>query len=214
MIAIFLSYVRTALAIFVVMAIVYAWGLASQRRHGKALLLGGAGAVVMLGALGAAVTLGGDSIVDRFLTLFTDDPVTVYYEGLRGQQLEWAFSNYLAEYPLGAGLARWGMINYYFGNPSESIWAELQPSAWILDGGVVVLSAYFLALIVTARAAFRSVKRDDPELREWAAAIFAITLGTIVLVFGYTPFNNQVGLQFWFLIGALHGAMPAQGARG
>jgi hypothetical protein len=204
--AIFLSYVRTAFAIFVVMILAYVWALLSQRRATRAVGLLGAGALVVAGALSFAVSLGGEGIVDRFTTLFADDPVTVYYEGLRGQQLEWAFSNYLFEYPFGAGLARWGMVNYYFGDHTTSIWAELQPSAWILDGGVVLLVAYSLALIATALEVLRVVRQRDEALREWAPAVFAVTLGTIVLVFGFTPFTNQVGLQFWFLIAALHGA--------
>jgi nitric oxide reductase activation protein len=98
------------------------------------------------------------------------------------------------------------MVNYYFGDHTTSIWAELQPSAWILDGGVVLLVAYSLALIATALEVLRVVRQRDEALREWAPAVFAVTLGTIVLVFGFTPFTNQVGLQFWFLIAALHGA--------
>ena len=49
---------------------------------------------------------------------------------------------------LGAGLGRWGMMRYYFGNPwsrhSAALWAELQFPAWILDGGIIltVLSIY------------------------------------------------------------------------
>jgi hypothetical protein len=43
------------------------------------------------------------------------------------------------------------------------------------------------------------------SLRSCAALVFAVNAGTIALVFGFTPYTTQVGMQFWFLTGALHG---------
>ena len=75
------------------------------------------------------------------MSLFEEDPVTLYYQS-RGLQLENAFNTLIVEYPLGAGLARWGMMRGYFDVPSSSeIWAEIQPGAWILDGGLVLAGA-------------------------------------------------------------------------
>jgi hypothetical protein len=45
------------------------------------------------------------------------------------------------------------------------------------------------------------------EDRYWAATVAAVNIGTLALVFSFVPFVTQVGLQFWFLEGALHGAM-------
>ncbi len=47
----------------------------------------------------------------------------------------------------------------------------------------------------------------DPRDQAWAAAVVAVNVGTIALIFSFVPFTTQVGLQFWFLEGALHGAM-------
>ena len=48
---------------------------------------------------------------------------------------------------------------------------------------------------------------SDPNDRLWAAAVVATNMGAIVLVLTFVPFVTQVGLQFWFLEGLLHGAM-------
>ena len=37
--------------------------------------------------------------------------------------------------------------------------------------------------------------------------MIAANFGTIALVFSFVPFGTAVGMQFWFLEGALHGAM-------
>jgi hypothetical protein len=39
------------------------------------------------------------------------------------------------------------------------------------------------------------------------AAIVAANLGTMAMVFSFVPFGTQMGLQFWFLEGVLHGAV-------
>ena len=158
-----------------------------------------------------AVALGGQSTLDRFSTLLAEDPATLYYNN-RGVAFQQGFTTLLSEYPMGAGLARWGMMHYYFGAPSRmdvaEVFAEVQPSAWILDGGVFLLAFYFLALIATVVYDAVFVRNlADPEDRLWTAAIVAANFGTLVLVFTFVPFGTVGGMQFWFLEGALHGAM-------
>jgi hypothetical protein len=100
----------------------------------------------------------------------------------------------------------------YFGDRSKldstEIWAEVQPTVWLLDGGIFLLGLYTLALVLTAvyevKLTFRLANRED---RLWAATVAAVNIGTMALVFSFVPFVTQVGLQFWFLEGALHGAM-------
>ena len=88
-----------------------------------------------------AITLGGNSVLDRFMTLFSDDPLAVYYRA-RGVQLNLTFTQLLFEYPFGAGLGRWGMSGAYFGNPAlPGIWAEIQITGWMIDGGVLMIVA-------------------------------------------------------------------------
>ena len=166
---------------------------------------------LVLGGLSLATILGGESISSRFSTLVAEDPRELYYKS-RGQSVEYAFNNLLVEYPLGAGLARWGMMNYYFGDPHQldapAVFAEVQPNAWLLDGGFFLLLFYSIGLLTTAVYDLKLVRtlanRDD---RLWATAVIAANFGTLALVFSFVPFGTAVGMQFWFLEGGLHGAM-------
>ncbi|HEV2989837.1 MAG TPA: hypothetical protein VG759_15445, partial [Candidatus Angelobacter sp.] len=85
------------------------------------------------------------------------------------------------------------------------IWAELQPNAWILDGGLILLFFYLMAVISNTLSQFRLLQwARSPALRFSTSAIAAVNLVTVALIFGYTPFTNQVGVQYWFLSGVLY----------
>jgi hypothetical protein len=209
--AIYLSHVRASLVVAVGMMAVYAVTLLVQKeRRRLAAFSALAGGLVAAGLL-VSVILGGSSIRDRFSTLLQDDPGSIYYTA-RGQQLATGFNELLETYPFGAGLARWGMMRGYFADPSKldstALWAEVQPNAWMLDGGVFLVGLYSAALLAAVffewRLISRLFNRDD---RMWAAVVTAVNVGTLALVFTFVPFATQVGLQYWFLEGALHGAM-------
>lgn len=212
--AIYLSLVRTSLLIVMGSFLIYLWILVLQNNWTKS-----AGFLVLIGVIAVvsflgAMFLGGETVVTRFETLIEDDPITVYYSAGRGGQLEGAFTRIFPKYPLGAGLGRWGMMRYYFGNPwnphSPALWAELQFQAWMLDGGIILTLLYGLALLVTTTYEYRLARWGESGLRAWATIIFAINGGTMGLLFGFTPFTTQVGLQYWFLAGALVGAARAK----
>jgi hypothetical protein len=209
--AIYLSHVRANFVVALGMMAVYAVSMAvlgeRKRVVGFSTLCVG---IVMVG-LTMTTIIGGESIRERFATLLEDDPRSLYYNS-RGQQLETSFGSLAEEYPFGAGLARWGMMRRYFRiaetMDSQEVWAEIQPNAWMLDGGYFLLGLYSLALIVTAFYEWKLVRLiPQPRDRLWAAAVVSANIGTLALVFTFVPFGTQVGMQFWFLEGALHGAM-------
>ena len=212
--AIYLSHVRVSLVVTVGMMLAYVLMLSAQKQTKRVAGFTALGVGLVLGGLSFATLLGGDSIADRFSTLVAEDPRELYYRS-RGQSVEYAFNNLITEYPLGAGLARWGMMSFYFGGPAQAdapaVFAEVQPNAWLLDGGVFLLLFYGLALAVTATNDVTLVRtlanRDD---RLWAAAVIAANFGTLALVFSFVPFGTAAGMQFWFLEGALHGAMAGR----
>ena len=209
--AIYLSHVRANFVVTLGMMTVYSLAmivLGERQRFVKFVSL--SVGIVMVGLAGSTI-VGGESIRERFSTLLADDPRQIYYQS-RGQQLETAFGSLAEEYPFGAGLARWGMMRRYFGAAatldSGEVWAEVQPNAWILDGGFVLLGLYSLALIVTAFYEWKLIRSvRHPRDRLVVAAVVAANVGTLALVFSFVPFGTQVGMQFWFLEGALHGAM-------
>jgi hypothetical protein len=209
--AIYLSHVRTMILIVAGMSLVYAVMLWLRRERARAGLVLGVAGGMLVGALFFAAMLGGESIIDRFSTLFEEDPTSVFYKSGRGAQLQYDTQAYLWDYPLGAGLGRWGMMRLYFGNEdnvnSPPLWAEVQWPAWVLDGGIIVLLLYGLALLHTAVYEYKVCRTiQSPRLANIAVVIFAANAGVVALTLGFTPFTTQVGLQYWFLAGLLHGA--------
>jgi hypothetical protein len=209
--AIYLSQVRVSLVVLAGMMVAYALLLGRQRRmtelSGFATLSG----LMLVGALGYATVLGGESIVERVFTLFADDPVTIYYAS-RGGQLVYALNEFFFDFPFGAGLGRWGMTAAYFSDQSnlaaQSIWAEIQIAGWMIDGGFILVFLYCGALVATSLDQWRlAINAAHPLVRISAAVILAANAGTFALILSFTPFMTQIGLQFWFLAGALHGAV-------
>lgn len=208
--AIFLSQVRVSAVAVAGSTIVYGLVVAYQGRKRTAATFAGIAAASVIGALALAVALGGTSISARLSTLFTSDPVKVYYTA-RGGQLALAFTDTLFQFPFGAGLGRWGMVTLYFGNPTldaPALWAEIQLAGWMIDGGIILVVLYAAALAAAALFELRIATRDpDPVLRASAAAVFAANIGTLALIFSFTPFVTQAGVQYWFLTGALFGVV-------
>jgi hypothetical protein len=211
---IYLTEVRTSLVLLIAMLVVYLWALILLRKVSQATSLILVATMLTVGAFSLALFLGGSSIRDRFATLWSHNPADVYYKS-RGSQLENGLTELLTKHPFGAGLARWGMMRHYFGNPwnldSPPIWAEVQYPAWILDGGFILMFLYTAGLVVSLAQAFRiMVRGKSASLRSAAALVFAVNTGTAALTLSFTPFTTQVGLQFWLLSGALHGAAVAE----
>ena len=209
--AIYLSQVRVSLVILVLMLTAYAVVLFLQRRPMKAAVFGGIGGGVIVLSFLVALTLGGESVMARVMSLFAEDPVSVYYRA-RGAQLDYTMGELLYEFPFGAGLGRWGMAAGYFATASSipSIWAEIQVTGWIIDGGVPLAVLYVAALVVAARFDLRTaLKTSIPKLAACGAVVFAANIGTVVMIISFTPFVTQIGIQYWFLAGALQGVVSA-----
>jgi hypothetical protein len=209
-VTLYLCQVRAIALMLVVCLLAVAAVLALSGRLLRLMrLLAVVGGLAVLG-VGWAITVGGESAMKRWNSLFESDVGEVYYTN-RGHFLEGAFSYFLPQYPLGAGLGRYGMANAYFGNnTSESppLWAEIQWTAWIFDGGVLVLVLYPLAVLLTTFWALRLALRrqEQGELWVWGTLIFAYDLGALALTFSYPFFMSQVGMEFWLLNAALFGA--------
>lgn len=207
---IYLTMVRASLVVLLGTIGVYVVLTAMQGRSVKASMVVGIALSILLGATVYAFALGGEAVYDKFASLL-DEPPTEVYDKSRGAQVRGGLWIVLTEYPLGAGLGRWGMMRNYFGDPgnlnSQEIGCEVQPVAWGLDGGLILIALYVGALCVTMRDEVRlACSNLDARFTHWAAAACAINSGAIALVLSYTPFTSQIGIQFWFLAGVLVGA--------
>lgn len=179
------------------------------RRATQLLVLGG---IMFAAGLLWALRSGGDVVVKRFLSLLESDVSSTYYSN-RGRFVENALFNLLPEFPIGAGLGRWGMTNLYFGRPlpwgapGGPIWCEENISAWVVEGGIVMLILYFGGLTVTMFNLVRIIRTTpDPELATWSIIITARCAATVVQVFGFVPFASPAGLTFWLQAAAVHAA--------
>jgi hypothetical protein len=76
----------------------------------------------------------------------------------------------------------------------------------MIDGGILMVVLYSGALVATAVNQYRiAMQVRYPRVAVCAAAVFAANLGIAAMVFSFTPFVTQIGIQYWFLAGALHG---------
>lgn len=177
-------------------------------------LLGAVGAIVP-GAFALAFAIGGKSMINRLNTLVQADPGTVYYAN-RGYFIEKTLYKFLPLYPLGAGLGRYGMMNAYFGNPSDALWVEIQWTGWLFDGGLALIFLYVTAIAMTTwgclKVAMGRVGASEPTLSLWGAVIVAYNVGAFAICFNYPLFGGTGGLEFWLLnMALLCAAQEAQG---
>jgi hypothetical protein len=216
----YLSQVRALVVMTSISLLALGAPFAAQRRVGRfavfALLSLGVAALVFL----LAVSVGGESVTGRLSTLIEDQPGTVYYNN-RGIVLEYTFAQLLPEYPLGAGLGRWGMLNSYFGdrlNSSPGLWAEIQWTGWLFDGGLPLMVASAASLWVALRTALRIASREEgasgEALQRWATVAFGYSVGIIALTFNAAVFQSALGIDFWLVNATvfaasrqIHGAM-------
>jgi hypothetical protein len=191
-------------------------GIMMSRRQGKraAITIVTIILVVTVG-LAIALALSPVSVAERLATLTEASPVEVYRDN-RGDFLQDTLENLLPHYPLGAGLGRWGMPYVYFGDKtnesSETIYAEIQWTGWVLDGGILLISAYAAALCLAISHAWKLSKRTGaPGLTIWAAVMFAVNVSFLALTFNSPVFNSELGVQFWLLNALLAAASIQRG---
>lgn len=217
MVTLYLTQVRTlfmmmAVSIVVLCAVVIKRG---QRWEGLLLALAGLGAIV--GSFVWAVAIGGQSVADRFFSISESGLVNTIYTN-RGVFVEHTLTKLLYDYPLGAGLGRWGMMSVYFGEAqawdAQPIWVEIQMTGWLLDGGVLMWLFYGGAVASALLYSYRrAVSTGDRELMYAARLILCLNVIIAGTAFAGPAFNTQLGIQFWFMAAALHGAASAKGRR-
>ncbi|MEH2160634.1 MAG: hypothetical protein V7K38_06205 [Nostoc sp.] len=150
-----------------------------------------------------AIAIGGKSTLQRLSSLFVSSPQEFYQQN-RGGFLQTTIETLLPQYPLGAGLGRWGMINNYFGDNtdliSQPIWVEIQWTGWLLDGGVPLILAYIVALYLTCQTAWKiATNRQLGDFAFWGGLVFAYNIGAVAITFNYPLFMSQGGMEFWLL---------------
>jgi hypothetical protein len=208
---IYLSQVRSALVMTLVCVLVFI-GISAYRRPSLRLVrMIVLTSVITISSLAWALYVGGEDTQERLATLISDSPSKVYYVN-RGQALQDTFTTLLVKYPFGAGLGRWGMISAYFGRggfvPGEyDLWAEIQLTGWLYDGGFLMIFAYMGAIMAaiwtTWRIAMSPELPGSKDLWVWGALLLAYDIGAVSLIFTGIVFASQIGIEFWVLNGSL-----------
>jgi hypothetical protein len=177
------------------------------------------GAILVFSAFYWAVSVGGERVERRFTDMTERGAVQTFQEN-RGHFLSYTFGELLDEYPFGAGVGRWGMMYVYFGDPaniaSPPIYVEVQPTGWLLDGGLPLWFCYGCAILAAFAAAWRlATQRLSAAVADVASIALPVLLVITGMALASPIFNTQVGILFWFLVGALYGAGHAYlGRRG
>jgi len=88
----------------------------------------------------------------------------------------------------------------------QPIHAEIQPTGWLLDGGVLMWVFYGGALLAALRYSYRVTVHDGGELSDLATMVLCIQVVIVGLCFTGPVFNTQLGIEFWLLSAVLYGA--------
>lgn len=203
--AIYFTQVRSMLVMVVVCLGAMAGMLVLQRQTRKAVVLAAATVGILVAAFTFAVSIAGASVAARFLTLVKENQAELY-QNSRGMFVQQTFASMIFEFPIGAGMGRFGQIFSYFG-AGTIVWCEVQWPAFVIDGGVPLLLLYPIAIYFAMADTFR-VARTCPNrtVAYWAAAGFSLNLSVIALCFAQMPFLTTSGMQFWTITALFHAA--------
>jgi len=202
LICLYLCQIRSLVVMSGVCTLTLLIALLLSGRISKLVGLLGAVSVLVPAAFALALAVGGEGITRRLTTLVEADPSTVYYSH-RGYFLERTLDHDLPLYPLGAGLGRWGMLHKYFSDTAGYLWAEIQWTAWLYDGGVPLILLYVTAIFIASwgcmKVAVRNDSGDGSVLSLWGAVILAYNVGALAVCFNYPLFESTGGVEFWLL---------------
>jgi hypothetical protein len=202
----YLSQMRSILVMTGVCAVAFIALLAIRGEARRVIGLGAALVAVVVLSFGWAAWVGGEAVTNRLSSLVEDKPTEVYYSN-RGHFLDHTVNELLPKYPLGAGLGRWGMMYFYFGDKQTQdrgeIWAEIQWTGWLLDGGVPLIVLYCGALGAAFWVAGRAAMSRSEVIGAFGAMVFAYDVGALAMTFNYPIFISQAGMEFWILNAAL-----------
>ncbi len=206
--AIFLSQVRVELVMAVVCVIVLLGMLMRRGEWNKVIATATViGAVAIFGAAWA-FAIGGKQTIERFATLTAENPADVYSAN-RGFFLNELITYDLPKYPFGAGLGRWGMMNYYFGNQNDPLYSEIMWTSWLFDGGIALVLVYVSAFGIAMWLSWKLAVRRADQLGLWSGVVFALNIAALAGTFVFPLFTIQAGMEIWMINACLFSASLA-----
>jgi hypothetical protein len=206
---VYLTQVRSSLLMILGCMAVMALARLRQGRILQSGWIAASAGTLVFGSFIWAVTLGGENLDARFRSI-VDTGVLQTFQDNRGFFLEHTLRELLFEYPAGAGLGRWGMMAAYFGEPENwqypALYAEIQVTGWLFDGGVLMWLFYPAAIVAAMRFTYRLAIEPGGALSDYALMVLLIQLLMAGLCFTGPPFNTQLGIIFWLVTAILFGS--------
>lgn len=215
-VTLYFTQVRSLLLMSIGAVLVMSMLLLKQRRIAQATTLAGMMLLLLISAFAWATAFGGDSVYERFAVI-AEAGVADSFQQNRGLFVEHTVNELLYEYPMGAGVGRWGMMRTNFGSPDspyEPIHVEIQMTGWLLDGGVLMWIIYGGAILVSLLFVYRLASAaPDPRLAFSALTVLSLNIIVVGMSFSGPTFNTQLGVQYWFLTGVLYSTVKPAGRR-
>lgn len=210
---VYLTQVRSVLLMVICAAAVLCATTFRQKRLGAAAWVAAMGSAAVIASFYWASSVGGESVEQRFLTVTEQGAVQTYQEH-RGHFVAYTVGELLDEFPLGAGVGRWGMMNMYFGDASNlkaaPIYVEIQMTGWLLDGGLPMWLLYGGAIVSSLLAAFRATGSRQSDVAHLALLTLVLQVLIVGMAMAGPVFNTQLGLMFWAVGSVLHGAIGSR----
>jgi hypothetical protein len=211
MTALYLTHVRSLTLVAAASVGLFALLRIRQGRTTEGAMTLAVGLALVAGSYVWALAVGGEAVSDRFGGLANDGVLRLFQDN-RGTFIRYTLSELLYEFPLGAGLGRWGMMQVYFGDPTlwqaPPIHVEVQLTGWLLDGGVPLWMLYGGALATTLLFSYRAaVQAHIRSLQDTATIMLCLQITIICLCLTGPVFNTQLGIVFWAASGALFGSI-------
>ena len=157
------------------------------------------------------MSVGGDAVADRFSGLLNDGVFHTFEEN-RGLIIRYTMTEMLVEFPLGAGLGRWGMMQTSL-RRSDAVAGAADPrrrrsqlvGCWMV--AFRCCSSTSVRLRLPFGYTYRlSIDSRFGRLQDVATVLLCVQLTVVGLCLSGPVFNNQLGIQFWAMTGALAGA--------
>ncbi len=203
MFVLYICQVRSLFLVMIAGTLVAGLVLVRSGHFQRAAALAGLGTMLVTTTFGWAVSVGGKAVFDRFMGI-RETGVVESFQRNRGIFLEYTLEELLFDYPLGAGVGRWGMMNVYsrgLGDRTvDPIHVEIQLTGWLVDGGWPLLLCSCVAVGLALQRLYRlAVAAPNLEVAYAGTVAFSFGLAVAAQSFAGPVFNTQAGIMFWLI---------------